>query len=115
MLLLCFAAPALVPPAQAGEEKPAINSVKALSPEKLQDYIKTRKALARNAVSQELKSTLTPLEQDWGVKLYGIRWTASGYMLEMRLRVLDRHRAFPLLKRNIKRYLIVEKDGSVLE
>ena len=56
-----------------------------------------------------------PLEQEWGIKLYGLRQTAGGYMLEMKFRVLDSNKASPLLKRQTKRYVIVEKSGAVLE
>jgi hypothetical protein len=79
------------------------------------DWINLKKAQVRSAASQILEPELTEVEKDWGIKLYGVRWTAAGYMLEMKFRVLDEHKAFPLLKRDISRYLIVEKNGSVLE
>ena len=36
-------------------------------------------------------------------------------MLEMTFRILDTDKAFPLLKRDVKRYVVVEKSGAVLE
>lgn len=77
--------------------------------------IKQEKAAAREAISNSMLEQLTPLEKTWGIKLYGIRWTAAGYMLEMKFRVLEPDKAFPLLKRDIKRHVVVEKSGAVLE
>ena len=77
--------------------------------------IEKQKKNARAEQSKALVKDLTELEKDWGIKLYGIRWTAGGYMLEMKFRVLDAHKAFPLLKRHTKRYVLVEKSGAVLE
>ena len=77
--------------------------------------IEKGKADARAEASKALWADLTPVERDWGIKLFDIHRTAAGYMLEMKFRVLDRNKAFPLLKRDIKRYLIVEKNGAVLE
>ncbi len=77
--------------------------------------IEQEKSRARAAESAAMAKKLTPQEKQWGIKLYGIHWTAAGYMLEMKFRVLDPDKAFPLLKRDAKRYLIVEKSGAVLE
>ncbi len=77
--------------------------------------IEKGKAQKRATVSEEMAKSLTPLEKQWGVKLYGIRWTAGGYMLEMKFRVLEPDKAFPLLKRQTQRYVIVKKSGAVLE
>ena len=108
LLLVCGLA------AQAAENK-ASEAPKPVSPEEAREVIKAKKAEARHQESEELQEDRTQLEKDWGVKLHGIRWTASGYMLELKLRVLDQHKAFPLLKRDVRRYLIVEKNGAVLE
>ncbi len=53
-------------------------------------------------------------EEKWGVKLLGLRETASGYMLDLRFRVLDAQKAAPLLSRKIDRRVIVEKSGAIL-
>jgi hypothetical protein len=100
--------------AQAAEQK-TTDAAKPLSEQETREVIKARKAAKRHLESENLNQDLTQLEKDWGVKLYGIRCTASGYMLEMKLRVLDQQKAYPLLKRDVRRYLVVEKDGSVLE
>ena len=100
---------------QAADQAPATDADTPSSREEALVLTKEKKAAARHEASAAMKQELTPLEKDWGVRLYGIRWTAGGYMLNMKLRVLDQYKAFPLLKRDIKRYLIVEKDGSVLE
>jgi len=77
--------------------------------------IEKEKAKNRAEASKAMAKELTPLEKHWGIKLYGIHWTAAGYMLQMTFRVLDPDKAFPLLKRDAKRYLVVEKSGAVLE
>lgn len=77
--------------------------------------IEQEKSQARMAESEAMIEDLTPLEKRWGIKLYGIRWTAGGYMLEMKLRILNPDKAFPLLTRHSKRFVIVEKSGAVLE
>lgn len=77
--------------------------------------VEKKKAQARENESKKLMKDLTPLEKKWGIKFYGIRWTSAGYMLEMKFRVLDPEKAFPLLKRDIKRYVVVDKSGAVLE
>jgi hypothetical protein len=100
---------------QAEEDGPMAAAPKNLSPDEALARIHVEKARARSEASKALEPGLTPIEKDWGIKLYGVRWTAAGYMLEMKFRVLDEHKAYPLLKRDISRYLIVEKDGSVLE
>jgi len=79
------------------------------------EKIEKEKAAAREAESTSMLKDLTDLEKNWGIKFYGIRWTAAGYMLEMKFRVLDPDKAFPLLKRDIKRYIVVDKSGAVLE
>jgi hypothetical protein len=98
----------------AGEENP----IRASKPSNLEEALATVKAekiVSRSEASKALLKDLSLAEKDWGIKLYGVRWTAGGYMLEMKFRVLDETKAFPLLKRDVSRYLIVEKDGSVLE
>jgi len=77
--------------------------------------IKKDKSRTRSQQSRAMAKESSKLEQEWGIKLHGIRSTAAGYMLEMKFRVLDPHKAFPLLKRDTERYVMVEKSGAVLE
>jgi hypothetical protein len=100
---------------QAEEDDSIAAAPKTMGPDDARALIQIEKARARSQASKALEPGLTPIEKDWGIKLYGVRWTAAGYMLEMKFRVLDEHKAFPLLKREINRYLIVEKNGAVLE
>lgn len=61
--------------------------------------------------------TQTPaqmLEQEWGVRVIGIRTTAAGYMLDFRYRILDADKATPILNRKTKPELIVEHNGTKL-
>jgi hypothetical protein len=53
--------------------------------------------------------------RDWGVEPLAIRLSAAGYMLDFRLRVLDREKAAPLLVRKTECHLIAEKTGGVLQ
>ena len=77
--------------------------------------IQKEKTYARSLQSKALAKESTQLEKDWGIKLNDIRCTAAGYMLEMTFRVLDSHKASPLLRTDAKRYVMVEKSGAVLE
>jgi hypothetical protein len=100
---------------QAEEDGSIAAAPKSISPDDARALIQIEKARARSQASKALEPGLTTAEKDWGIKLYGVRWTAAGYMLELKFRVLDEHKAYPLLKRDISRYLIVEKNGAVLE
>lgn len=63
-----------------------------------------------------LEQALTPLEQQWGIKLLGIRLTAAGYALDFRYKVLDPRKAAPLVQRRFSPvpYVIVERTGAKL-
>lgn len=54
------------------------------------------------------------MEEEWGVRVLGISWSAAGYMLDFRYRVLDPEKAASLLNRRITPYLIVAKTGTKL-
>jgi hypothetical protein len=100
---------------QAEDDGSITGAQKAIGQNDAFAMINIEKARARSEASKALATELSQVEKDWGIKLYGLRRTAGGYMLEMKFRVLDENKAFPLLKRDIAHYLIVEKDGSVLE
>jgi hypothetical protein len=51
-------------------------------------------------------------EERWGVRIEGIRLTASGHMLDFRYRILDPEKASPLVNRTIKPYLIDQASGA---
>ena len=57
---------------------------------------------------------LMKLQNDWGIELIGPRHTAAGYFLDLRFRVVDPEKAAALLRRQVTRYVIVEKSGAVL-
>jgi len=59
---------------------------------------------------------VSELEENWGIRLIGIRPSAAGYVLDFRYEVLDPERATPILQRKYSRnpHLIVEKSGAVL-
>jgi hypothetical protein len=58
---------------------------------------------------------LAALEKRWGISALALRHTASGYMLDLRFRVVDPTLAAPLLSREIERKVIVDKSGAVLK
>jgi hypothetical protein len=52
------------------------------------------------------------LEEKWGIKIVGIRLTASDYMLDFRYRVLNPERASDLIQKQTKPYLIHQETGK---
>lgn len=56
------------------------------------------------------------LEEEWGIKLLGIRPSAAGYVLDFRYEVLDAEKATPILQRKYAHdpHVIVEKSGAIL-
>lgn len=54
------------------------------------------------------------LKRNWGIELETVRPVSSGYMLEMRYRVLDADKAMPLMEKKAKPYLIDEATGTRL-
>jgi len=51
---------------------------------------------------------------DWGIEPVAVRTSAAGYLLDFRYRVVDAEKAVPLLKRDARSELIVEKNGAKL-
>lgn len=47
-----------------------------------------------------------------GIKVESLRWSADGYMLDFRYRVIDPEKARPVLTRSIKPYIIDEATGA---
>jgi hypothetical protein len=54
------------------------------------------------------------IEEEWGVRIRGVRLTAAGYMLDFRYQVLNPEKAAPLLKSKVKPYLIDQTSGAKL-
>ena len=63
-----------------------------------------------------MEETLSTLERAWGIKVLGLRLTAAGYVLDFRYKVLDPHRAAPIVQRQISPtpYVLVERSGAKL-
>jgi hypothetical protein len=78
------------------------------------DVIAEKEAAIQSEKLAAIEKNLTGLEQQWGIQFMGLRSTAGGYMLDLRFRVVDADKAFPLLRRHVKRYVVVEKSGAVL-
>lgn len=51
-------------------------------------------------------------EEQLGIKVEGIRWSARGYMLDFRFRVVDPEKAAVIMDRSIKPYVIDEASGA---
>jgi hypothetical protein len=51
-------------------------------------------------------------EERLGIKVESLRWSADGYMLDFRYRVVDPDKARPILTRSIKPYIIDEASGA---
>lgn len=51
----------------------------------------------------------------WGVEPLAVHLSAAGYMLDVRLRVVDPEKAAPLLVRKTDAYVIAERTGGVLQ
>jgi len=60
-------------------------------------------------VSEERESTI---EETWGIEIQGIRYSAAGYMLDFRYKVMDPEKAVYLLDRRYKPYLVDQKSGA---
>ncbi|MFA6901565.1 MAG: hypothetical protein WC236_00635 [Gallionellaceae bacterium] len=58
--------------------------------------------------------TRNEIEDRLGIKIVGLRLSASGYMLDFRYRLLDPVKAAPLLDRKLSPYLLDEATGAEL-
>lgn len=56
----------------------------------------------------------TALRRSWGVDVVGVRLVSSGWMLELKYRVLDAAKAAPLLDEHVKPYLVDDVTGARL-
>lgn len=52
------------------------------------------------------------MEEHWGIRITGMRLTASGFMLDFRYRVTNAEKAAPLFDRKTKPYLIHQETGA---
>jgi hypothetical protein len=79
------------------------------------DITQTNQTLVEGEAANT-SSQLDGLEDEWGIKLIGIRQSAAGYMLDFRYQVLDPTKAAPILQRKFSPtpYLLVEKSGAKL-
>lgn len=59
-------------------------------------------------------ATAQVLKDQWGIQLQGLRLSASGYMLDLRYRVLDSEKAASLFDQRAVPYLMYEATGAKL-
>jgi len=64
------------------------------------------------SVSQE---TIPTPEEKWGLRILRVRLTAGDHILDLRYQVTDPEKAYPLLDRKIKPYLIDQATGAKLQ
>ena len=69
---------------------------------------------ANSTRPDDVDTTASRIEDEWGVEVLGIRRIAAGYMLDFRYRVLDAEKAAPILDRRITAYVKVAKTGTRL-
>ena len=60
------------------------------------------------------RNEIQQLEEQWGVKVSGVRLTAAGYMLDFRYTIKDPEKAAPLVTRKIKPFLVDSESGAEL-
>lgn len=63
------------------------------------------------AAGRPLPDPAVQLEEQWGVRIDGLRRSAAGYMLDFRFVVTDPEKAAPLLARGIEAKLIDQATG----
>lgn len=63
---------------------------------------------------QQDQAAKEQLLEKWGIEITALRLTAADHMIDFRYRVLDKDKAAPLHKRQVKPYLLHQKSGKVL-
>lgn len=69
-------------------------------------------AMPPGAADELPAADFSAVEENWGIRVEGIRQSAAGYMLDFRYRVLDPEKAAPLFDRKTKPYLIDQASGK---
>lgn len=57
----------------------------------------------------------TRVYEDFGIEVIAIRTTAAGSMLDFRFKVLDKEKAMPFFREDLKPHLVDEQSGAVLQ
>jgi hypothetical protein len=65
-------------------------------------------------LGSQKQRALSAAEKKWGVKIMGLRPTAAGYMLDLRLQVLDPAKATHVLSRKSKAFIVDQGTGKAL-
>lgn len=69
-------------------------------------------AVSRSAAEPVALADQQGAEEQLGIKVEALRWSADGFMLDFRYRVVDPDKARSLLTRSIKPYIIDEASGA---
>ncbi len=62
----------------------------------------------------EAKLNAEELQEKWGVEIVSLRWSAGGYILDFRYRVLDPGKAAPLADRRVMPLLIDQASNATM-
>ncbi len=74
----------------------------------------SKQATASKQSSQAPASRRTSVEEQWGIRIEGLRLSAGGSMLDFRYRIIDPEKATPLVRPSIKPHLIDQASGATL-
>lgn len=66
------------------------------------------------AQPETLPKKVSSSEEQWGVRVIGIRLTANDYMLDFRYRVINPENAWHIVQKQVKPYLIDQATGKKL-
>lgn len=63
-------------------------------------------------MAKEMEVQKQQLAEEWGIEILSMRLTAGSYMLDFRYKVLDREKARPIFKRQVKAVLVEQESGA---
>lgn len=70
--------------------------------------------LADASIASAMAPSVASLEDEWGIRVVGLRLTAGGRMLDFRYRVIDAEKALPVFSRKEKPRLVESTTGTTL-
>ena len=94
----------------------AASDVRPANREEALAFIAKADAQAQAEMLAVLEKDLSPLEQEWGIKLLRVNLTAAGYLVEFKYKILDPQKARGMVQRKFspRPYVVVEKSGAIL-
>lgn len=99
--------------AQAAVTAPKANASAPASPAPIAATSASGAVAPRPAASSTVRSTVPLFKNDqYGVEVMGAHISGSGYVIDVRYRVLDATKAQPMLDRKVKPVLVNESNGE---